>query len=114
MVRAASHVTGHQSCETELPRARLALQTCRFAIAKEEAGATLRRRAGQCAKSKSCQLCTITHGPTGKGQGRCATSCRTALIPVYKTFSTSPFSEYTLLPGPRIESCEFKTTQKAK
>src|SRR6266478_4402582 len=58
---------------------------------------------GQCAKSKSCQLCAITHVPAGNGQGRCAASCRTELILSCKTFSTSPFSEYTLPLGPRIE-----------
>src|SRR2546425_13241898 len=57
----------------------------------------------QCAKSRSCQLCAVTHGPAGIGQGRCATSCGAELIPVCKTFSTSSFSEYTLPLGQRIE-----------
>src|SRR5438876_1546964 len=27
---------------------------------------------GQCAKSRSCHVCAITHGPEGSGHGRCA------------------------------------------
>src|SRR5258707_5577457 len=69
---------------------------------------------GQCAKSKSCQLCAITHGPSGKGQGRCAVSCRTEFIPVCKTYSTSSFSEYTLPPGPRIELLLIQRERKSQ
>src|SRR5712692_458021 len=64
---------------------------------------------GQCAKSRSCQLCAITHGPGGKSQGRCATSLRTAFICVCKAFSTRPFSEYTL---PRRSGIEFSGSKK--
>src|SRR5690348_1013551 len=69
---------------------------------------------GQCAKSRSCQLCAITHGPAGTGHGRCATSCMSEPIPVFKTFSTSSFSEYTLPLGPRIEFCSFRGNETAK
>src|SRR5260370_5944178 len=69
---------------------------------------------GQCAKSKSCQLCAITHGPAGKGQGRWATSCRIAFINVYKAFSTSSFSEYTLARRSGIEFSGFKKNERAK
>lgn len=40
----ASRAAVRRSCETELPRARRALEECRFAIAEGEAGAILRGR----------------------------------------------------------------------
>src|SRR2546427_6986120 len=69
---------------------------------------------GQCAKRRSCQLCVITHGPAGRGHGRCATSRNISFSICFTCCSTVSFCEYTLPACRRIEFSDYETDEKRK
>src|SRR5260370_6129723 len=110
----AAVASARPSVEMELPRGRPALRRCLICNCGGRSGRNTAASTGQWAKRRSCQLCAITHGRAGRGQGRCASSCRTALISADRAFSTSSFSEYTLASSSSIQFSGFKQNETAK
>src|SRR6202040_1167645 len=69
---------------------------------------------GQCAKSRSCHVCSIIQRPGGKGHGRSAVSPSAWLLNVHKRTGTGSFSEYSFSRRPRIEFYIFNGDEKNK